>query len=125
MTTKKLTKCEDCKKPLPVHLLGLGLKGDFQHICSCTAAYVEQDGKFVRAGNQRNPVAEYDTEQMEKKKAKKAAPSEGPIFLTLSHKGEVTQYGLDVPTAESVVAGLTKQIARAKRIMGRRAYAVT
>lgn len=62
---KKLTKCEDCKAPLPMHLADLGIP--FTHICSCTASYQVKDAKFVRAGNERNPVAEYDATQKTKK----------------------------------------------------------
>lgn len=63
--TKKLTKCEDCKKPLPVHLAECGLT---DHICSCTASYKVVNGKFVRVGNERNPVAEFDKMHTDEKK---------------------------------------------------------
>lgn len=77
MATKKapkaLTKCEECGTRLPVHLLGLAPPGGkgLKHICSCTAAYTEQAGEFVRTGNERNLVVEYDEEQKAKKKAAK------------------------------------------------------
>jgi len=67
--TKKLTKCEDCKKPLPIHMLGIA--PNFRTICSCTASYEDKNGVFVRVGNERNPVAEYDEAQKKAKKAKK------------------------------------------------------
>lgn len=122
-TKKKLAKCDECGKALPTHLLGLS--SDFQHICSCTAAYVDQKGQFVRAGNQRNPVAEYDREQAAKKKAaKKAKKSEKeelhPIVLNLTYRGKTTEYTFSIRTAEDMVDGLKKQIAAAKRIMGGR-----
>lgn len=117
--TKPLTRCEDCKKPLPVHLAEIGLT---DHICACTAFYKVVKGKFVRDGNQRNPVAEYDKEQAAKKKAgkKNDLAVGGPIFITLVHKGKGTEYGFDIMTAEAVVADMKKQIAAAKRIMGGR-----
>lgn len=69
MATKRLIKCEDCGKSLPMHLLGL--VGDFGHVCACGAVYRDKDCDFVRVGNQRNPVAEYDEAQKKAKKAKK------------------------------------------------------
>lgn len=114
MTTKKLTKCEVCKKPLPVHLLGLA--GNFQHICECTASYAEQDGKFVRAGNERNPVAEYDKEQAAKKAAGKKEPK--PLEQLSAPVKHVLQFFAHqhLPLPLRVVAGrfadLAEEVAR-------------
>lgn len=85
--TKPLTKCENCKKPLPVHLAECGLT---DHICSCTASYKVVKGKFVRDGNQRNPVAEYDKEQAGKKEPKPLEQLTPPVkhvlqFFAWSH----------------------------------------
>jgi len=60
--TKRLVKCEACRAPLPLHLADVAMPG-FMHVCSCTAAYKVHGGKFVRAGNERNPVAEHDAKK--------------------------------------------------------------
>jgi len=73
---KKVTRCQDCNKALPVHLLGI--MKDFKSVCVCGAVYEDQGGKFVRAGNERNPVAEYDKAQKKAKKAKPVAPASPP-----------------------------------------------
>ena len=52
-----MDKCE-CGARLPTHLLGIMAR--YEHVCSCERAYIEEDGKFVPNGTQRNPVAEFD-----------------------------------------------------------------
>ena len=84
---KSLTKCEQCGKPLPIYLLGIS--ACFKHICSCTTVYEDRDGKFVRTGNDRNPVAEYDRAQ-KKAKAKKVKPVAGKDRKDLSHEPPLT-----------------------------------
>jgi predicted component of type VI protein secretion system len=71
--------CEDCGHDLPVHLLGI--IPNFTHVCACTASYKDVDGVFVREGNQRNPVAEYDA-------AQKPAPFAASTPITVGTVGD-------------------------------------